>query len=192
MLGPEILCGTEERGLATPGGRSPLELVVDASEGFVPLWEQNRVLRWSFNENSMRYFRNPVRAKRYVQQLLAEAINAWGYSAPVRFTYTPSGWDFEIYMSSVDNCTPNGCTLASAFFPDGGRHKLRLYPQMFQQSRIEQVDTLIHELGHVFGLRHFFRKCERTSLAKRNFRNACGFLYYELRPMERTYPRGQE
>jgi hypothetical protein len=27
---------------------------------------------------------------------------------------------------------------------------------MFQQIKKEQVDTLAHEIGHVFGLRHFF------------------------------------
>jgi hypothetical protein len=31
-----------------------------------------------------------------------------------------------------------------------------LYPKLFEQTRKEQVDTLVHELGHVFGLRHFF------------------------------------
>ena len=27
---------------------------------------------------------------------------------------------------------------------------------MFEQSGKEQIETLVHELGHVFGLRHFF------------------------------------
>ena len=27
---------------------------------------------------------------------------------------------------------------------------------MFEQSRKEQVETFIHEIGHIFGLRHFF------------------------------------
>jgi hypothetical protein len=31
-----------------------------------------------------------------------------------------------------------------------------IYPRLFAQSEEEQVETLIHELGHVFGLRHFF------------------------------------
>src|SRR5690606_27446539 len=28
--------------------------------------------------------------------------------------------------------------------------------KLFTQERKEQVDTLIHEIGHIFGLRHFF------------------------------------
>ena len=27
---------------------------------------------------------------------------------------------------------------------------------MFSQSKKEQVDTMVHEIGHIFGLRHFF------------------------------------
>lgn len=162
-LGSDTICGTDERGFAAPMNRSPFEIVVDASEGFIPLWEPNRVLKWQFNENSMRYFRYPSLAKGYIKQLFAEAISAWGDSAPIRFSQNSSGWDFEIYMSSTDNCSPNGCTLAAAFFPDGGRHRLRLYPKMFQQSRKEQVDTFIHEIGHIFGLRHFFANVSETA-----------------------------
>lgn len=80
----------------------------------------------------------------------------WGDAAPVRFAERRDSWDFEINISSSDDCDVNGCTLAMAFFPDGGRHELTIYPKMFQESAKEQVETLEHELGHVFGLRHFF------------------------------------
>ncbi|MBC7910671.1 MAG: matrix metalloproteinase-11, partial [Pyrinomonadaceae bacterium] len=59
--------------------------------------------------------------------------------------------------------------LASAFFPDAGRHKLVLYPQLFAQSKEEQVETLIHEIGHVFGLRHFFAKLSEAEWASEIF-----------------------
>ena len=29
---------------------------------------------------------------------------------------------------------------------------------MFEQSKQEQLETMMHELGHIFGLRHFFAK----------------------------------
>jgi hypothetical protein len=151
-----IRCGTEKRGYATPDGESPLRIVVDASEGIIPLWAQNTTLRWRFQERSMRYFRNPTAAKAAIERLLGESLLAWGDAMPVRFTKHSDLWDFEIVMSASDDCDGGGCVLASAFFPDPGRHELWLYPKMLTQTRNEQIETLVHEVGHIFGLRHFF------------------------------------
>ena len=104
----------------------------------------------------MKFFENPTKAKTEIRKLLAEAILDWRDAAPVKFAERDDAWDFEIVMRKSDDCDINGCVLASAFFPDAGRHKLTLYPQMFDQTRDEQVETLTHEIGHVFGLRHFF------------------------------------
>ena len=170
MCGSEFVCETDERGFATPRNRSPFELVLDASEGFIPLWEKNKVLRWCFNENSMKYFKDPAAAKRALRQLLAEAIDKWGDSAPVKFREGASAWDFQIHMNSADNCNSRGaCTLASAFFPDGGRHHLRLFPKMLTQCRKEIVDTFIHETGHIFGLRHFFANLTESAWPSEKF-----------------------
>jgi hypothetical protein len=75
-------------------------------------------------------------------------------------------------MRTGDNCTPSGCVLASAFFPDSGRHQLVLYPKMFSQSKKEQIETLIHEIGHIFGLRHFFANVSETVWPSEIFGNA--------------------
>jgi Matrixin len=157
-----VRCDTEKRGHETPRGRSPLEIVVDASEGFVPLWAKNTVLRWRFRESSLQAFANPQAAKAAIERLLGEAILAWGDAAPVKFAKRTDAWDFEIVMRQGDDCDISGCVLASAFFPDAGRHKLLLYPKMFTQDRQEQRETLIHEIGHVFGLRHFFAQVSET------------------------------
>lgn len=153
-----VICDTESRGFPTPQNRSPLEIVVDATAGFVPLWEPGMTLRWRFQERSMLVFADPEEAKAGIKELLGEALLAWGPDvAPVRFAQDDDLWDFEIVMRRTDNCRPGGgCVLASAFFPDSGRHELTIYPRMFTQSREEQVETLIHEIGHMFGLRHFF------------------------------------
>ena len=156
ILKEGIVCDTEPRGFETARARSPFEIVVDASEGFVPLWEKNTTLRWRFRDQSMKFFDNPTKAKTEIRKLLAEAILDWRDAAPVKFAERDDAWDFEIVMRKADDCDINGCVLASAFFPDAGRHKLTLYPQMFEQTRDEQVETLTHEIGHVFGLRHFF------------------------------------
>lgn len=157
------VCETDTRGHRTPDNRSPDELVVDASEGFIPLWAENVTLRWRFQEQSMAIFVNPDAAKSAIRQLFAEALLAWGDAVPVRFAERHDAWDFEIAVNPQENCTINGCTLARAFFPDAGRHDLLIYPTMFSQSRQEQIETLAHELGHVFGLRHFFADVSETA-----------------------------
>lgn len=151
-LGNNIICRTDDRARR----RSPFEIVVDATEGFIPLWEENLVLRWKFNDASLAAFQHPDAIKEKIRQLLNKAISAWDFGVPIRFTENSDNSDFEIVVESSDDCTPQGCTLAQAFFPDSGRHPLYVFPKMFTQIEKEQVDTLAHELGHVFGLRHFF------------------------------------
>lgn len=158
QYGKGHICTTDGVGFTTPRNRSPLELVVDSSEGFVPLWEEDTVLRWEFDENSLAVFANPEEIKEYVRELFAEALLKWDFAVPVRFSENSNVWDFRLGVEADDNCSPRGCTLARAFFPDPGRNDLLLFPKMFEQSRKEQVDTMIHDVGHVFGLRHFFAK----------------------------------
>ena len=151
------ICRTDSKGFATPKDLSPTELKLDAHEGFVPLWAEGVTLRWRFLEQSFGYFEDAESAKEGVRQLLREALEAWGNSVPVRFTEQRDAVDFEIVMQSTPDCdSSNRCTLAKAFFPDGGRHELFIFPQFFRQTRKEQVETLEHEFGHIFGLRHWF------------------------------------
>lgn len=163
LFGNNIVCDTDTRGYPQPHNRSPLEIVVDASEGFIPLWDQNTTLRWRFQEHSMSYFENPDEAKAAIKELMGEALVMWGDAAPVRFSEQDDAWDFEVAMSPTDRCTSSGCVLARAFFPDAGRHDLMLFPAMFRQSRKEMIDTLVHEFGHTFGLRHFFATVSETA-----------------------------
>ncbi len=164
VFGPRgnFVCDTEPAGHATPKGRSIIEIVVNAPGGFIPLWVKGTTLRWRFRETSMKYFAKPAAAKTYIRKLLGEALLQWGDAVPVKFSEQETNWDFEIVMKKVDDCDPNGCVLASAFFPDAGRHELFLYPILFKQSREEQVETIAHEIGHTFGLRHFFAKIAET------------------------------
>jgi hypothetical protein len=151
-----VRCGTDTRGYATPLNRSPNKIVVDATDGFIPLWAKDTTLRWRFQEPSMLNFKNPEGAKTRIEEMLGDALLKWGDAVPVKFAKRQDAWDFEIVMNRQDDCDSSGCVLASAFFPDSGQHQLILYPKMFKQTKAEQVETLIHELGHVFGLRHFF------------------------------------
>jgi Metallo-peptidase family M12B Reprolysin-like len=163
VFGDGIICDIDTRGYPEPGNRSPLDLVVDAPGGFIPLWARDVMLRWRFQEHSMSFFEEPEAAKAGIKELLGEALLKWGDAAPVKFAQRDDAWDFEIVVRQADRCDINGCVLASAFFPDAGRHELRIYPRMFTQSRKEQIDTLIHEIGHTFGLRHFFATVSETA-----------------------------
>lgn len=157
----DILCLTNSRGYATPDNRSIEEIRVDASDGFVPLWGPDVILRWRFNEFSMRHIPNPERKKNEIRTLVGEALQLWGDAVPVTFREASGfdAWDFEFKLESADDCTPppnRSCVLARAFFPNAGQNDLALYPILFNRTHGDQVLTMAHELGHVFGLRHFF------------------------------------
>lgn len=163
LIADGVVCNTEGRGFASPGGRSPAEIVVDATEGFIPLWRAGSILRWRFQERSFALADDPTGSHTAVVELMSEALLRWGSAAPVKFTHDTDLWDFELVLRNAPDCTPRGCVLASAFFPDAGRHELTIYPTMFEQVREEQIETMIHEFGHVFGLRHFFAAVSETA-----------------------------
>lgn len=170
VYGPgQAVCETDQRGHSTPRGRSPLEIAVDASNGFIPLWSADVTLRWQLSPRSMALFVDPEAARTYLRSLLGNALLLWGTWLPVRFTEVADRWDFEIAVSPQKNCSPNGCVLARAFFPDAGRHDLLIYPSMFEQPFQEQVETLAHEVGHIFGLRHFFANITEKQWASEIF-----------------------
>ena len=198
VIGEGIRCGTEEVGYAKPGDRSDEEIVVDASEGFIPLWKPNVILRWRFAVNTLAQFADPAAAGAAIESLLANALLQWGDAAPIRFTKRDDDWDFEIEVKSSDDCNPVGCVLASAFFPDGGRHTLEIYPMLFRQDAAAQVTTLTHEIGHVFGLRHFFAKLKEAGEASElfgeqneftimNYGDKCRFTPQDKADLKRLY-----
>lgn len=163
LITDDFVCSTDSRGHETPGGRSITDLVVDASEGFIPLWAYGQTLRWRFQERSFALHDNPDERKAVILDLISQALVKWGAAAPVKFTRDDDLWDFEVVLRNAPDCSAGGCVLASAFFPDQGRHQLTIYPTMLEQVPGEQVETLCHEFGHVFGLRHFFAAVSETA-----------------------------
>lgn len=165
-----VICITDSRGFETYRNRGPLEIRVDATDGFIPVWQEGMTLRWRFDERSIRRaFAEPAAAKERIRLLFGEALEKWGDAAPVKFNEADEVTDFELTMAPGDDCDDNGCVLASTFFPDEGRHKFMMYPKLFTQSHKEQVDTFIHESGHIFGLRHFFANIRESRWPSRLF-----------------------
>jgi len=169
VYGKKVRCDTDSRGHATPGNAGPLRIVVDASQGFIPLWEAGVTLRWRFKQASLDAFDQPAAVAARVEDLLGKSLLEWGDAVPVKFSKVTDNHDFQIVIRENDDCDLNGCVLASAFFPDSGRHELVIYPQMFLQSEQEQIETMCHELGHVFGLRHFFAQISEASFPSQVF-----------------------
>ncbi|KAF9271631.1 hypothetical protein BGZ68_003279 [Mortierella alpina] len=152
----ECLCVTGER---APTKRSPLDIVV-GTRGIIPLWVKGTVLRYRFNHTSAVALTKLGKSKEEILRLFNKAVGKWGDAAPVKFIKDDVAWDFEFDVRKDTFCFDGGCVLASAFFPDTGRHQLVIYSSMFDHGESEQVETLVHELGHIFGLRHWFAKDE--------------------------------
>jgi hypothetical protein len=158
MIRPGFSCKTECRARS----RAEIEssLVIGATDGSINLWKENQILYWRFDEVSLRPFENSTKLKEIAQQTLFDAIGAWGDSSPVRFKENTDVYDFQVSIMTADLQQGNGLVAASSFFPgDGRKSKLRLYPTFFRSGDLtdkERLETLIHELGHIFGLRHFF------------------------------------
>lgn len=165
------VCITDDIGYKNPGNKSDTQLVLDVSDGFIPLWDKDVTLNWRFSNDIDNLFKYPIEAKEKIEHLLATAILKWDKAVPIKFKKVDSNWDFEVNVNKYDECSNDGCVLASAFFPDSGRHQLILYPKLFEQSEHEQIETLIHELGHIFGLRHFFANISEKEWESINYGN---------------------
>ncbi|OXB15150.1 matrixin family metalloprotease [Flavobacterium reichenbachii] len=157
----KIICVTDSKGYPEPDNWSPTKIRVEATDGFIPLWDIGVSLNWRFSKSFDSYFKNPEAAKNGVRNLFVQAAVGWKEACPIKFHEVKDGWDFEIDMHTED-CDTSGCVLASAFFPGAGQNIFYIYPTMFKQSYQEQVETIQHEMGHIFGLRHFFANISET------------------------------
>lgn len=157
----KFLCLTEEEKKVKKKVKKKKEepVLLKAVVGYgdnIPLWNKNVTLKWKFNAMFDAYS-NSDDVKNYIRGLINSAILSWGTAAPIQFKETSSNtFDFDITMAP-DNCTAAGaCSLAAAFFPNANQNSVALFPRMFTLNKSKQVDTIIHEMGHIFGLRHYF------------------------------------
>ena len=155
---PVVKCNTELK--VPPGTRPNTRILLDVNRNSIPIWDQNMTLHWRFRQDTFLRYDDPESAMERVRDLLAMTLKAWGKAVPVKFIEKNDRWDFEIYIMPENECDDDGCYLATAFFPNSERNELALYPKLFRYSEREQLLTLQHELGHIFGLRHFFARKE--------------------------------
>lgn len=94
----QVICDTDARGFPTHRNLDPSELVLDESEGFIPLWAEGSVLRWRFQERSLSVFQNPSAIKSYIKNLMSQAMLAWGDAAPITLQNNNDLYDFEVVI----------------------------------------------------------------------------------------------
>lgn len=184
------ICGTDTRGYATPDNFDEKELVLHRTQGFIPLWRPNTTLRFRFSPTLYQNFSKADKIIAWIRKILAEGILEWGDAVPIGFREDHDLWDFEIIVAP-SNCSPYGCTLARAFFPDSGRHALTIFPELSKQSPQEQRETMAHELGHIFGLRHFFAQVKEKKAPSVLFGKHSKFTIMNYGPNSRMTEQDQ-
>lgn len=186
VYGHKVKCLTDTRGYATPRNDPRVAIVVDASEGYIPVWAKNCTLRWRFQEQSMRGFADPTAAKARIRAVMGRALLAWGDAVPIKFAERKDAWDFEVVVREAEDCDINGCTLASAFFPDAGRHELEIYPTMLRESEKESGEHPRARVRARVRLASLLRKGAGGQVAERGVRPARRLFDHELRRQERA------
>lgn len=71
--GNKIICRTDYR----VSQKSPTRIVthVNATDGFIPLWERNMFLKWKFDEASVAVFQRPEAIKNRIRELLKKLFH---------------------------------------------------------------------------------------------------------------------
>lgn len=143
-------CTTE---VSKPKAYADIEVIVGERDGYIPLWQENTVLNWKFSAEISALDHR----KATIANLLEKALALWGDAAPVQFRQSHYDWDLEIVISRYDRLNSEGRRVrADGFFPSETKNKLKFYPHFFGLTAAEQERIVLHELGHIFGLRHYF------------------------------------
>jgi len=136
------------------------KLVLNVEAGrrkFVKLWAQGVTLRWRYAAGSVT---TGAVSPAAFESAFKTAYSKW-INGPVKIEGPVTGdYDFEVKLDEKDYPVFNddgslrGYVLASAFFPSSPQDE-RVF-HVYPRSVSSLVSTLEHEIGHVFGLRHYF------------------------------------
>lgn len=185
----ELTCGTDKPGQVFPRDvRSLTEFVLDTSRGSVPLWAKDSILNFRFNQQSLSCYGEPERGRAIILTFFSSAIRKWGDSVPVRFREDNDNYDFEFFCSGSQPFVNGRPLVASSFLPNELRGKFVIYPslrQMFDESPGMAEQVLCHELGHIFGLRHFFALIEERGFSAEVFGTHSKFTIMNYGPDSR-------
>merc|ERR1712232_134059 len=134
------------------------ELAVDFSNGFVPLWQKGTNLTYAFDLASFRgiFGSQTWKTIAAVQELFEQAQQKWEFTDYVTIEQVDSIFkaDFIVHAAPTNGNMSSGFVLASAFFPNADQNDFYVYPEMFTLG--DPLNTMLHEIGHIYGLRHYF------------------------------------
>jgi hypothetical protein len=139
-----VCCITE----SSLGGK----IVLDDQTGVVPVWAQGQTLTWKYSVDAA--FDKISKSK--FEDWLKQALAAWGDSAPVQVEGPKDSddTDFTVVLYNDFFRYQGGYVLGQAFFPNTESKVFHIWPA--PEGVGNYVSTIEHELGHVFGLRHWF------------------------------------
>ena len=91
-----------------------------------------------------------------VQELFEQAQQKWEFTDYVTIEQVDSIFkaDFIVHAAPTNGNMSSGFVLASAFFPNADQNDFYVYPEMFTVG--DPLNTMLHEIGHIYGLRHYF------------------------------------
>jgi len=151
----KVLCVTESRYNRSP--KLVLNTVNDFNVRQIALWAKGQTITWKYSSDSNF---SKISAEHF-EDILNKAISAWVF---VPFTLVgPKDFrddvDFIVTIHGMENRQVDefgnvGYVLGQAFFPDSVDKSFHIWPSPFDDS--ELLNTVEHELGHTFGLRHYF------------------------------------
>lgn len=128
------------------------ELFLGQNKGTIELWENGSIINWTARFDSFPTRRNAQEAAVATWR----ACEEWNkvLDGRVTFRYVASGQDAAFQVRYGGNFD----AYAMAFFPSAYKNTLNsidIYSLSFQPSqKAEFIPTMLHELGHVLGLRH--------------------------------------
>lgn len=137
----------------TQSGDTLEELYLGENAGTIELWKKQSVINWSVRVDSFPTFMQA----RQAAVMTYRAAQIWNdiLEGRVAFKFVTRDIDacFQLRYGGVGDGV-----LARAFFPSSWRNSLNfvvVFDTQFDRRFVDQfVPTMLHELGHVLGLRH--------------------------------------